>query len=73
MLPLQCPLAYIVQVTWKVTIPDDANSSINQHKFNEISMLDIPTCSLDLNTPILSHVSDTGVANTCSISNTCSI
>ena len=40
---------------------DDANSSINQHKFNEISMLDIPTCSLDLNTPILSHVSDTGV------------
>ena len=52
---------------------DDANSSINQHKFNEISMLDIPTCSLDLSTPILSHISDTGVANTCSISNNCRI
>ena len=52
---------------------DYGNSSINQHKFNEISMLDIPTCSLDLSTSILSNVTDTGVANTCSISNTCRI
>ena len=36
---------------------DDANSSINQHKFNVISMLDIPTCSLDLSTPILPFIS----------------